>query len=140
MPLHFPVYIIIIHALQIVREPFIIDCKEPEKCRLSCALSTHQTHHDFILTSRLIYPMYRRQHEKLHHFSGIGILLGSQIFRKQSSNSILSIPYKLLQILPNRMISVLAGCDIHGFVDVPLIFQSILLFQIPMKLVHIGIS
>ena len=121
MPLHFPVYIVIIHALQIVREPFIIDCKEPEKCRLSCTLSTHQTHHNFIFASRFIYSMYRSQHKKLHNFSGIGILLGSQIFGKQSSNSMLSIPYKLLQILPNRMIPILAGCNIHCLVNVPLI-------------------
>ena len=49
-------FFLIIQPPQVIREPFILDCQQPEEGRLSSTLPAYRTEHGFKFASRLEHP------------------------------------------------------------------------------------
>ena len=140
MPLHLAVNIFIIHTLQIVRKPFIIDSKKAEECRLSCALTTHKADHDFKLTARFVNTMNCRQHQKPYDFSCIFIIICAKKTWEQTCNPAFPIPLQGFKKIPDWVITSLTGCNTDSLIDDFIIGNAIMCFYVTLNLVHIHIS
>ena len=64
-------HLIVIQPLQIVAEPFVLDCQQPEKGRFTGSLSSHQAEHFLIFAAGGEYPPDRPKQEMPEYFLNI---------------------------------------------------------------------
>ena len=78
MALQFAVYVVIVQPPQVIREPLVLDCQQPEESGLSHTLTSHQTEHGLKFTSRLEHPLDGSQQEDFHGFASVLVLRSAE--------------------------------------------------------------
>ena len=115
MTLQLAVDVLVIELSQVVREPFVPDCHEAEERTFTCALTADQAEHILELAPRLKYPLDCAHHEQLERLIGIVALVASEKMMQRVPNSLFAVPFQVVQIILNRVVTVLARYDVEGF-------------------------
>ena len=109
--LQLSVHVVIVQPPQVIREPFILDCQQPEEGGLPRTLPAHQTEHGFKFASRLKYPLDGSYQENLHSFASVLVLRSTEKVAQDVSYPLCSIPLQAVQVVPDGMVAVLVGND-----------------------------
>ena len=111
MTLQLAVHVVVVQPPQVIREPFILDCQQPEESRLPSTLPAHQTEHGFKFTSRLEHPLDGSQQEDLYGFASVFVLCSTEKVVQDVSYPLCSIPFQAVQVVPDGVVTVLVGND-----------------------------
>ena len=90
--LHLPVDVLVIHPLQIVGEPLVLQGQEAEEAGLPEPLVADQTEHDLELAAGVVYPLDSAQHEQLQAFISQVVFRGTQEMMKDLPDPFPAVP------------------------------------------------
>ena len=113
------IYLTVVQLFQVIRKPVIIQCKETEECGFPGSLLTYQTEHFICLTTRTVDSAQRFHQEMFHNLIDKIRSISSHIPLQYITDSLLSVPFQLFQILTDWVVCPAVGfyaeCLIHTF-------------------------
>ena len=136
--LQLAVHVIIVQPPQVIREPFILDCQQPEESRLPSTLPAHQTEHGFKFTSRLEHPLDGSQQEDFHGFASVLVLRSTEKMVQDVGYPFRAVPLQAVQVIPDGMIAVLVGNDADGRFNFLLAGNTVFLHP-TQDILHVGV-
>ena len=138
MPLQLAVHIVIVQPPQVIREPFVLDCQQPEESGLSHTLTSHQTEHGLKFASRLEHALDGSQQKDLHGLASVLVLRSTEEVVQDVGDPFRAVPLQAVQVIPDRMITVLVGNDSDSRFDFLFTGDAVLLHP-TQDILHVGV-
>ena len=114
MALQLAIHVVIVQPPQVVREPLVLDCQQPEKGRLPRTLTAHKTEHGFKFASRLEYPLDGSQQENFRGFASVLILRSTEKMVQDVGYPFRAVPFQTVQVIPDGVVPVLVGNNVDS--------------------------
>ena len=139
MPLHLAVNIVIVNPFQVIGEPFVPDCQQPEESGLARALTAPQTEHHLKLAARLEHSADCSQHEQAQTFIGVLAVLCAEIPGKGIADALCAVPFQAVQVVADGVILVAVRDNGNGFFNLLFAGQSVLVLQIEHEVIEVRV-
>ena len=136
--LQLAVHVVIVQPTQIIREPFVLDCQQPEKGGLSHTLPAYQTEHGFKFTSRLEHPLDGSQQKDFHGFASVLVLRSTEKMVQDVGYPLCVVPLQTIQVVPDGVVSVLIGNNADGRFDFLFAGNAVFLHP-PQDILHVRV-
>ena len=138
MPLQLAVHVVIIQSPQVIREPLVLDCQQPEEGGLPRTLASHQTEHRFRFASRLEHALDGSQQKDLHGLASVLVLRSTEEVVQDMGNPFRTVPFQAVQVIPDRMITILVGNNADGGFDLLFAGNAVFLHS-AQNILHVGV-